>query len=314
MAIGVFALGGLARLLRTASKIRRGGPLTPLHCVAIAEPEGLVEGSTTQQKSSKIDLSGSLPILILPGLGNCTEDYTSLKASLEARGARRVEVLPVQRIDWLRNAAGLLDPAYWKGTLQPRPILDWYLDRVDALIEEVGEDVTVIGHSAGGWLARVYLGNALAHPNQKRIKRLVTLGTPHLPAAPGTSAPDQTRGLLTYIEREYPGAFHPEVEYVCVAGKHRKGAFLWDDLPTDPQEDCGGTRFEKFFVGAGYWTVCGTLEVWGDSIVPVESALLPNAQQIILQGVYHSPLGDDSRAREWYGAEANLDRWGEALC
>lgn len=25
----------------------------------------------------------------------------------------------------LRNAAGLLDPAYWKGTLQPRPILDW---------------------------------------------------------------------------------------------------------------------------------------------------------------------------------------------
>lgn len=26
-----------------------------------------------------------------------------------------------------------------------------------------------------------------------------------------SSAPDQTRGLLAYIEREYPGAFHPEV-------------------------------------------------------------------------------------------------------
>eukprot|EP00667_Euglena_gracilis_P009037 EG_transcript_9178 len=259
----------------------------------------------------EVDLRGSLPIVILPGLGNCTEDYDSLKAALLRRGAPRVEVLPVTRPDWLRNAAGLADPAYWKGELEPRPVLDWYLDRIDAVLEAVKEDVTLIGHSAGGWLARVYLGPALDHPNQQRVKRLVTLGTPHLPAAPESGAPDQTRGLLNYITREYPGAFHPEIEYVSVAGKHRKGAFFWEDPAQDP--DCNGTRFEKFIVGAGYWTVCGTLEVWGDSIVPVQSAVLPASKAIVLQGVYHSPLGDEARAREWYGSEDNIDKWAEAL-
>lgn len=35
-------------------------------------------------------------------------------------------VAKVSRIDWLRNAAGLVDPNYWRGTLRPRPVLDWY--------------------------------------------------------------------------------------------------------------------------------------------------------------------------------------------
>ena len=160
------------------------------------------------------------------------------------------------------------------------------------------------------WLARVYLGDEL-EANRTRVKRLVTLGTPHLPADPDSNAPDQTRGLLNYINKEYPGSFHREVEYVSVAGKHRKGAFFWDDPDKEPE--CGGTRFEKFFVGAGYWTVCGTLEVWGDSIVPVQSALLPDSQEVILQGVYHSPLGDDDRAAAWYGSPDNIDKWAEAL-
>lgn len=35
-------------------------------------------------------------------------------------------VAAVSRLDWFRNAAGLVDPAYWRGTLRPRPVLDWY--------------------------------------------------------------------------------------------------------------------------------------------------------------------------------------------
>jgi pimeloyl-ACP methyl ester carboxylesterase len=257
-----------------------------------------------------VDLSGCNAIIILPGLGNCAADYDELKAGLMDRGARRVEVLPIARLDWFRNVAGFADPAYWRGELEPRPILNWYVDRVEKLVDEMGEDVTIIGHSAGGWLARVYLGDEL-EANRTRVKRLVTLGTPHLPADPDSNAPDQTRGLLNYINKEYPGSFHREVEYVSVAGKHRKGAFFWDDPDKEPE--CGGTRFEKFFVGAGYWTVCGTLEVWGDSIVPVQSALLPDSQEVILQGVYHSPLGDDDRAAAWYGSPDNIDKWAEAL-
>lgn len=35
-------------------------------------------------------------------------------------------VAAVSRLDWFRNAAGLVDPAYWRGRLRPRPVLDWY--------------------------------------------------------------------------------------------------------------------------------------------------------------------------------------------
>lgn len=87
----------------------------------------------------------------------------------------------VSRLDWLRNAAGLIDPNYWRGTLRPRPVLDWYLKRVDDAIAEAkqlaqGNQLSLIGHSAGGWLARVYLEEF----GFSDISLLLTLGTPHL--------------------------------------------------------------------------------------------------------------------------------------
>lgn len=59
------------------------------------------------------------------GLGNNTNDYEKLALILNDYGVPTV-VVKVSRIDWLRNAAGLLDPNYWRGTLRPRPVLDWY--------------------------------------------------------------------------------------------------------------------------------------------------------------------------------------------
>jgi hypothetical protein len=68
-------------------------------------------------------------VVILPGLGNNSEDYRALAASLQRRHFD-VEIADVARVDWLRNAAGLLDAAYWSGTLKPRPTVDWYLNKV----------------------------------------------------------------------------------------------------------------------------------------------------------------------------------------
>ncbi|KAB2005224.1 hypothetical protein ERO13_D11G237100v2 [Gossypium hirsutum] len=116
------------------------------------------------------------PAVILPGLGNNTGDYKKLEFTLQEYGVPTV-VAKVSRIDWLRNAAGLVDPNYWKGTLQPRPVLDWYLKRVDDAVQEAeelaqGGKLSVIGHSAGGWLARVYMEEfGLSH-----ISLLLTLG------------------------------------------------------------------------------------------------------------------------------------------
>lgn len=43
---------------------------------------------------------------------------------MQGRGLA-VEVARVSRPDWLRNAAGLTDLNYWRGTLQPRPTVNW---------------------------------------------------------------------------------------------------------------------------------------------------------------------------------------------
>lgn len=73
-------------------------------------------------------------VIILPGLGNNQADYTALSAQLEARGYA-VETVPIARIDWSRNAAALTDPNWWRGTLQPRPAVDWYLQKLDASMQ-----------------------------------------------------------------------------------------------------------------------------------------------------------------------------------
>ena len=50
-----------------------------------------------------------------------------------------------------------------------------------------------------------------------RVKIFVTLGSPHTPPPPDTaySAADQTRGLLSYINEQYPGQtlVHQRQEY-----------------------------------------------------------------------------------------------------
>ncbi|MCO5581296.1 hypothetical protein L7F22_035175 [Adiantum nelumboides] len=179
-----------------------------------------------QQAFSHQLMQHQRPVVILPGLGNNSNDYRELKTSLEDRGLS-VTVAQVSRPDWLRNALGLLDRNYWSGRLTPRPVLDWYFERVKVAItaakEQIGgcAKVSLIGHSAGGWLARVYMSEF----GVDDIAMLLSLGTPHLPPPKGiTGVIDQTRGLLDYVNEVCPGnCFAPDVDYVCVAGRFLKG-------------------------------------------------------------------------------------------
>jgi len=291
--------------------------------------------------------SGYRPVVILPGLGNNTADYNELVTSLEARGLKAI-VAQVSRLDWLRNAAGLLDANYWKGSLQPRPVLDWYLERTKnaiAAAKAMGQDsqkVSVIGHSAGGWLARVFMTNY----GTDDIDLLLTLGTPHLPPPRGVrGVVDQTRGLLYYVEENCPGAFHaPDVKYVCIAGRFLKGErFLaGEETPVaamgigtvasmdgtaaisaaqegkmetgvgeviqDGSVKPAPPTLRARIVGQGYKQVCGEANVWGDGVVPEISAHLEGAINLTLDGVYHSPVGANEE-RPWYGTTSILDRW-----
>ena len=71
-------------------------------------------------------IMSALYFVIKQGLGNNSGDYEGLVTTLKERYDVPCVVAQVSRIDWLRNAAGLIDPNYWKGTLQPSPVLDWY--------------------------------------------------------------------------------------------------------------------------------------------------------------------------------------------
>jgi len=237
-------------------------------------------------------------VVLAPGLGNESGDYDALVERLSAKGAS-VAVAEVARVDWLRNAAGLADIAYWRGTLSPMPTVSWYLERMEAAVakakaESGAEKVVLLGHSAGGWLSRVFL-----HENGAAdVSRVVTLGSPLRPAptdVPGVI--DQTRGIATWIEEncDAPGSSPP---FVCVASKYIRGA------------DSPGDGFSNFLIGQGYKQVCGEANVWGDGITPLSHAHLDGALNITLDGVYHSPLGA-AEGRLWYGDDGIFDQWSE---
>ncbi|XP_021769281.1 uncharacterized protein LOC110733526 [Chenopodium quinoa] len=268
-------------------------------------------------------LEAPRPAVILPGLGNNSGDYQRLQVSLEEYGVKSV-VVRVSRLDWFRNAAGLADPSYWKGTLRPRPVLDWYLYRVDEAVNEAkeiaqGRPLSLIGHSAGGWLARVYMEEF----GKSDISLLLTLGTPHLPPPKGVSGViDQTRGLLYYVKDHCAKAVYtPELKYVCIAGRYIQGAPVFGNsyeiedasqaaAVVNVSESASDTvTFRARFVGQGYKQVCGQAVVWGDGVVPEVSAHLEGALNISLDGVYHSPVGSDDISRPWYGSPEVIKKW-----
>ncbi|KAK4414375.1 hypothetical protein Salat_2850500 [Sesamum alatum] len=266
------------------------------------------------------------PAVILPGLGNNTNDYQKLALVLKDYGVPTV-IAKVSRIDWLRNASGLLDSNYWRGTLRPRPVLDWYLSRVEEAVNDAkelaqGSTLSLIGHSAGGWLARLYLQEF----GVSDVSLLLTLGTPHLAPPKGVSGViDQTRGLLDYVEKHCAKAVYtPELRYVCIAGRYIQGARLLGssnsnssaaiveiDQPVGEMTaiSASSTTLQARFIGQGYKQVCGQADVWGDGVVPEMSAHLEGALNISLDGVYHSPVGSDDETRPWYGSPAIVEQW-----
>lgn len=111
----------------------------------------------------------------------------------------------VARIDWARNAAGITDPAYWAGSLRPTPTVNWYLDAITAAVDEAkaasgSNRVALVAHSAGGWMARVWLGQ---RGRLDDVALLLTLGSPLRAPPPGGF--DQTRGILSWVASNCPG-------------------------------------------------------------------------------------------------------------
>jgi pimeloyl-ACP methyl ester carboxylesterase len=272
--------------------------------------------SWPQTNASKKTVPENTRILILPGFGNDSRDYTmegSLVSSLQRRGweESQIDVLPVKRSDWLQVFwRGALDLEFWKGTAPPnRPAFRWYLERISNKVQALQEDeyMILLGHSAGGWLARAAVGYGAQEEQGElsidieKIKAIVTLGAPNLPPPPQVM--DMTRGALRITNEEFPGAFHaPDTKYVTVIGEAIQGKKQERKSPLEPTSVTG-------FAYNSYEVVCGDGTTIGDGVVPTCSAHVDGATQLTLQGVFHSINAPE----QWYGADKVIDEWHDIM-
>lgn len=239
-------------------------------------------------------------------------DYTmpnSLVESLMKRGWQtdQISVLPVKRLDWLNVfLKGALDIDFWRSNAPPtKPAFSWYLEKIAAEIELIGEDerIILLGHSAGGWLGRAALGfgstdERAPQVNIDKVLGIVTLGAPNQPPPPDIM--DMTRGALRITNEKFPGSYHaPNTFYVTVIGKAVKGR----KQTREERTSLSGFAFNS------YKAVCGNGTTVGDGVVPLCSGHVPDAIQLTLDGVLHSINAPEN----WYGSDSILDQWHETM-
>ena len=208
-------------------------------------------------------------------------NYRGLARILADISGSEVHVVPITPFDW---ALGRIR-GYGQLVFEVASMVD------KALLESDSDKAVLVGHSAGGILARVYLGGDLPYGGRRyaghrRVSHLITLGTPHNVPNEGGLAP------IAEVNRLFPGALHAPagLRYLCVAGAAVDGA----------SSRRIRKRYERF-VHAG--------RVKGDGEVPVKSALLSGAEPLVLDGVYHGRFHSWRKGR-WYGSDREtVEHW-----
>ncbi len=231
---------------------------------------------------------GDGPILIIGGFATGAGQYEPLRVALASVSGRPVSVVPIGRLDWL----GVMTSDSYGALLG---ILDRAVS--EAQVAHNALQVTLVGHSAGGVLARIYLGDQpyglrrLCYNGHRRVDALVTLGTPHTATGQGRQG-----GLnqIAYVQRAYPGAYWPTVRYVSVMGRSIFGA------ADGPPPERGAWQSYRLLGAEG--------AQWGDGVVPVENGLLEGSRRLVISGIRHDQRPD----RSWYGSNPDIVRaWWE---
>ena len=213
------------------------------------------------------------PILVLGGFLIGAEAYGPLVASLERLSAQPVLLVPVSRLDWLLT----LFPFGWARLL----------DRVAPLAAELAARspsgrITLVGHSSGGILLRLFLAEApfegRRYGGRHLADTLVMLGSPHTAL--------KATAMRARVARELPGAFFARadpdpVRYLAVAGSI--------DL-AEPEGQASATA--RRLAPTAYRNSTGDPADRGDGLVPVESALLESADAVVLEG-YTGSAGEE---------------------
>jgi len=221
------------------------------------------------------------PIIIVGGHMTWPLNYRRLARILAELSDSEVHVVPLTPLDWVLGRIR----GYGQLVFEVASTVD------KALLESDSDKAVLVAHSAGGILARVYLGGdppygGRRYAGYRRVSRLVTLGTPHNVPKRGHLAP------IAEVNELFPGALHEQrgLRYLCVVGAVIDGA-----------SSTKARRNYERFVEDG--------RVKGDGKVPVESALLSGAGALVLDDLYHGRRYGGLKG-SWYGSDREtVERW-----
>jgi hypothetical protein len=233
-------------------------------------------------------------VLIIGGFMSSPPMYRGLRSLLLERDVPEVVVAPVWMPDWVLAAARGQGPIAARAG---RALLEASA-AADASEASAGAPVLVVGHSAGGVIARIltspdpFAGRRMN--GSGRVGAIVTLGSPHMNDAEGRAA--QRMGETSRWANEHvPGAyFAPRTGYLCVAS---------DAIVGDAGGDRKARRVDGFY--RGVVSAPPDEPIPGDGVVPLAAALLPGVEPIVLHDAEHANV----IARHWYGDADHVDAW-----
>jgi pimeloyl-ACP methyl ester carboxylesterase len=219
------------------------------------------------------------PIVFVGGYMSWPVSHRGLARLLADISGSEVHVVPITPFDW---ALGGLR-GYGQLVFEVASTVD------RALLESDSDRAVLVGYSAGGILSRVYIGGdppygGRRYSGHRRVSHLITLGTPH------NVADGRRMARISEVNDFFPGALHAGIRYLCVTGAAVDGA----------SSRRVRKRYERFADDG---------RVRGDGEVPIEATLLPGAESLVLDDVYHGRFYGGLRSR-WYGSDREtVERW-----
>jgi len=342
------AVAGFGKGKRTRG--RRGAPRAALSKRGGEEEEEcLTRKKDTEKNDDEDDERRSvtrrrrrIKCVIVPGFLRGFESYDEMRENVEIAVRERfyggvdgdddceieVCVAKVEKAFWI--------PVTFRGE-SLRKILDAIEDAVvcSAGGDEDDEKIILIGHSAGGWIARLFLGGKSikydgklydGYRRAKNVVALVTLGTPHNSAEAypfGRVKEKRTRcddnndddeTSLQETRRLYPNCFLKAdgMKYVTVQGTGFRGRpFKFTDfIPSSSTTTDWKTLLGEIKHGISYKTDCLDPSSDGDSVTCESSGHgLAEAVQVSIEGVKHEK--DD--IYPWYGSLDVVRTWMRAV-
>tara|TARA_B100000579_G_C22790910_1_gene834435 strand:+ start:277 stop:978 length:702 start_codon:yes stop_codon:yes gene_type:complete len=220
------------------------------------------------------------PVIIVGGFLIDSSAYNEMANYIKSRTNNKVVIIPISKIEWICTNWSF----GWK----------IILDKIDKAVKELLNEsstnkVTLIGHSSGGMILRLYLSDLLFSNKIYRGKAyancLITLGSPNQ-AKRATS-------LRNFVSVKLPGSFYSkDVKYISVAGEL--------DL-NGPIATKTSLRLSK----SSYKALNGEEDVIGDGLVPRDSALLIGSKHVVIKETAHGK----TFGKDWYGSKNKVEEW-----